>query len=296
MGEEHSGVPGLTIERQIAQTLPFLVYTVWKFAFKFTLGLNATKVTKMSRAKLAFLFAASCLAVFGSVIVVPNANSAAVGNDTDSIPGSGDVRSQVLLGSGQFASVGGPILIDQLSFRAAPGTGPVNFSIATMNLFLSTSPKFPNTSGPLMSTTFSDNVGADNTLVFSGPLSFTSPGCTGPSVCLFDINVNFTTPFLYNPTQGRLLLDLKISGFSGLGGTLDAVSFTGPPNGSGGSIASVNGGLNDATGGLSFGDDIVQLRYTAAVPEPTTGALVFIGAGALAMIRRRRASRLARLA
>src|SRR5436305_6883949 len=165
---------------------------------------------RMSRAKLAFLFAASCLASFGSVIVVPNANTATVGNDTDSIPGSGDVRSQVLLGSGQFASVGGPILIDQVSFRAAPGTGSVNFSIATMNLFLSTSPKFPNTSGPLMSTTFADNVGADNTLVFSGPLSFKSPGCTGPSVCPFDINLNFTTPFLYNPTLGRLLLDLKV--------------------------------------------------------------------------------------
>lgn len=239
----------------------------------------------MSKAKLVFLFAASCLAAFGSAIVVPNANTTTVGNDTDSIPGSGDVRSQELLGSGQFVSVGGPILIDQLSFRATPGTGPVNFSIATMNLFLSTSPKFPNTSGPLMSTTFSDNVGADNTLVFSGPLSFASTGCTGPSVCPFDISVNFTTPFLYNPAQGRLLLDLKISGFSGLGGTLDAVSFTGPPDGTGGSIASVNGGLNAATGILSFGDDIVQVRYTA-VPEPASEALLVIGVAALALIRR----------
>jgi hypothetical protein len=246
---------------------------------------------QMSKAKLVSLFAASCLAALGSVIVVPNANTSTVGNDTDSIPGSGDVRSQELLGSGQFASVGGPILIDQLSFRAAPGTGSVNFSIATMNLFLSTSPKFPNTSGPLMSTTFADNVGADNTLVFSGPLSFTSPGCAGPSVCLFDINVNFTTPFLYNPTQGRLLLDLKISGFSGLGGTLDAVSFTGPPGGTGGSIASVSGGLNDASGVLNFGDDIVQVRYTAAVPEPASGAFLIIGAATLALIRRNATSR-----
>jgi hypothetical protein len=239
------------------------------------------------RSKLAFVFLASSLATFGSVIVVPNANTATVGNDTDSIPGSGDVRSQVLLGSGQFTSVGGPILINQLSYRAAPGDGPVNFSIATMNLYLSTSPKFPNTSGPLMSTTFADNVGSDNILVFSGPLSFASPGCAGPSVCPFDIAVNFTTPFLYNPTQGRLLLDLKITGFSGVGGTLDAVSFTGPPGGTGGSIASVNGGLNDATGILSFGDDIVQLRYTA-VPEPTSGALVFMSATGLLLWRLRR--------
>jgi PEP-CTERM motif/LPXTG cell wall anchor motif len=36
------------------------------------------------------------------------------------------------------------------------------------------------------------------------------------------------------------------------------------------------------------------LRYTA-IPEPTSGALMFIGAGVLA-VRRRRVSRLARLA
>jgi hypothetical protein len=154
-----------------------------------------------------------------------------------------------------------------------------------MNLFLSTSPKFPNTSGPLMSTTFADNVGADNTLVFSGPLSFSSPGCAGPSVCPFDMSVNFTTPFLYNSTQGRLLLDLKISGFSGVGGALDAVSFIGPPGGTGGSIASLNGGLNDTAGILSFGDDIVQLRFTAAVPEPTSAALLLIGGGTLVFMR-----------
>jgi len=225
------------------------------------------------------------------VIVVPNANTATVGNDTDSIPGSGDVRSQELLGSGQFASVGGPILIDQFSFRASPGTGAVSFSMANINIFLSTSPKFPNTSGPLMSSTFADNVGADNTLVFSGPLSLSSLGCTGPTVCPFDISVNFTTPFPYNPTQGRLLLDFKISSFSGLGGTLDAVGFTGPPGGTGGSIASVSGGLNDAAGILNFGDDIIQLRYTAAVPEPASGAFLFVGAAALVLMKRHRSAR-----
>src|SRR4029078_11668374 len=131
----------------------------------------------MSKAKLVFLFAASCSAAFGSVIVVPNANTTVVGNDTDSSAGSGDFRSQELLGAGQFASVGGPIRIDQLSFRAVPGTGPVGFSMTSLNLYLSTSSKYPSTGGPLMSTTFADNVGPDNTLVFSGPISFHSSGC-----------------------------------------------------------------------------------------------------------------------
>jgi len=242
----------------------------------------------MSKAKLVFLFAASCLAAFGSVIVVPNANTTVVGNDTDSSAGSGDFRSQELLGAGQFASVGGPIRIDQLSFRAVPGTGPVDFSMTSLNLYLSTSPKFPNTGGPLMSTTFADNVGPDNTLVFSGPISFHSSGCAGPAVCPFDINLNFTTPFLYNPTLGRLLLDLKATGYSGVDGETDAVIFPGP---NGGSVASIVGGLNDTTaGGFSFGGDIVQLRYTS-VPEPASGTVIFIGAAALALVRRYRFAR-----
>jgi hypothetical protein len=243
----------------------------------------------MSRAKLVFLFAASCLAAFGSVIVVPNFNTSNVGNDTDTADGTGDLRVQELLGSGQFASAGGPILIiDQFSFRASPGTGPLPFTITSLSIYLSTSSKFPNTNGPLMSTTFADNVGPDNTLVYSGPFTANSPGCAGPAACPFDVSLSFTTPFLYNPSQGRLLLDLKLTGFTGGNGKFDFVSFVGPPNGNGGSIASLNGGLNAATGQLTFGGDIVQLRYTA-VPEPAPGVLVSIGAAALAMRRRRSA-------
>jgi hypothetical protein len=241
----------------------------------------------MSRAKLAFLVAASCLAAFGNTIVVPNFNAGNVGNETDSVAGTGDVRSQQLLGSGQFASVGGSLLIDQLSFRAAPGTGPVDFTMTSLSLYLSTSPKFPNTGGPLLSTTFADNVGPDNTLVFSGPVTGSSPGCAGPAVCPFDININFTTPFLYTPTLGRLLLDLKITGLVGVDGKFDAVSFAAPD---GGSIANVSGALNGATGNFGFDGDIVQLRYTA-VPEPGPGALVFVGAAALALMRRHRSAR-----
>jgi hypothetical protein len=81
-------------------------------------------------------------------------------------------------------------------------------------------------------------------------------------VCPFDVSVTFTTPFLYNPSQGRLLLDLKIGGFTGGNGKFDSVSFVGPPNGAGGSIATLDGGLNDATGHVNFSGDIVQLRYT----------------------------------
>jgi hypothetical protein len=53
--------------------------------------------------------------------------------------------------------------------------------------------------------------------------------------------------------------------------------------------------LNDTTAiDSGFSTDILQLRYTAAVPEPTTGAFVFIGAASLALMRRHRSARAAR--
>jgi hypothetical protein len=239
----------------------------------------------MFRAKLVFLFAASCLASFGSVIVVPNGNTSTVGNSTDS-PDTGDFRVQQLLGSGQFASVGGSLLIDQLSFRLAPETGSGSLSATNLNLYLSTSPKLPST----ISTTFADNISPDNTLVFSGPFTASSSGCTGPAVCPFDLRLNFTTPFLYNPAQGSLLLDFKFTGISQTG-ELDEMDFAGPNGG----IVSLVALLNDTTAIASgFSTDILQLRYTAAVPEPTTGAFVFIGAASLALMRRHRSARAAR--
>jgi len=239
----------------------------------------------MSKLKLVVVLAATCFAAFGSTIVVPNSNTSTVGNQPDVLGGSGDGRSQELLGSGQFASVGGSLLIDQLSFRAAPGTGPLNLTVTTLNLFLSTSSRTPNTSGTLMSATFADNVGPDNTLVYSGPVTFNTVACAGPAVCPFDLSILFTTPFLYNPSQGRLLLDFKLTGFSSTSGTFDAVSFN-PPGG--GSVASVNAGLNDAAGNFEFSGDIVQLRYTAVAPEPASWGLMLTGAAALALMRRRR--------
>lgn len=236
----------------------------------------------MSRAKLVFLFASSCLAAFGSTIVVPIGNTNTAGNDTDS-PDIGDFRVQQLLGSGQFASVSGSLLIDQLSFRLAPGTGSGDVNMTNLDLYLSTSPKAPDT----ISTTFADNVGPDNTLVFSGPFTDSSLGCNGPAPCPFDINITFTTPFLYNPMQGSLLLDLRITGVSG-DGVLDSMDFAGPSGG----IVGMVGMLNDTTAvGTFYSGDIVQLRYTAAVPEPATGALLFMGAAALALMKRNRSTR-----
>ena len=131
------------------------------------------------------------------------------------------MRLQQLYGSGQFVSIGSPILIDQFAFRVKPDTGAFHIEMANLDLYMSTSPRFPNLNGGaalLMSTTFADNVGPDNTLVYHGPVSWVSPGCpvNGLTPCDFDLLVTLQTPFYYDPSQGRLLTDFFITGLNGL--------------------------------------------------------------------------------
>src|SRR5262245_25560985 len=100
---------------------------------------------------------------FASTIVVPNANATTVGNAPDGSGGEEGLsfHLQEMYGSGQFASVGGPMLIYQLAWRAVPGTGPFELTAENFDLYLSTSPRFPNLGGGpalLMSPTFSENL------------------------------------------------------------------------------------------------------------------------------------------
>jgi hypothetical protein len=228
-----------------------------------------------------------------STIVVPNANASTVGNSSDGSEGETAIsfRLQTMFGSGQFSSISSPILIDQFAWRTSPGTGPFSGTAAMVDVYASTSPRFPNLNGGpslLMSSTFADNLGPDNTLVYHGPIALSSPGCpAGSTPCAFDVIFNLQTPFLYNPLQGRLLLDIFITNLNADGvGELDEVSF-----GDGfGPIASLIALAGNAAGEFQHGGDITQLRFTA-VPEPATMTLMLSGLGAFAARRRYRARR-----
>jgi hypothetical protein len=160
----------------------------------------------------------ACLAAlsthaFGQSIVVPNGNATVVGNAVGSLPTtpvSGEF--QVAVDGGQFPSE--PVYITGFSFRAAPGTGSFNLTFSG-NVYLSTSLTYPSTSSgrTLLSTTFANNVGPDNTLVFSGSGSMSGTGCSvvGTTPCPWANTVGLTTPFLYNPANGTLLIDLKFT-------------------------------------------------------------------------------------
>jgi hypothetical protein len=79
-------------------------------------------------------------------------------------------------------------------------------TIPNLQINLSTTSQEPN----YLSSTFAQNVGADEAVVFQGPLTVSSRfvGPTnGPKE--FDIIIPLTTPFMYDPTRGNLLIDFR---------------------------------------------------------------------------------------
>ena len=215
------------------------------------------------RIALAIAVAAAMAApVFGQSIVVPNGNATVKGNDTSGpLTGFSSIRDQVVVDPSQFPA--GPMNITGFTWRAAPGTGALNLSFSG-SIYLSTSPKWPNSTGhPLMSTTFANNVGSDNTLVMS-PSNFalTGPGCAGPSPCPFANNIAFTTPFPYDRANGPLLIDMQITAFSATGtGQFDVIDC---PN----TNCVINNvdvePLGAAAGTLEGGNNVIQITYAPA--------------------------------
>jgi hypothetical protein len=235
-------------------------------------------------------FVGACLAAFlgahafgQNVIVAPDGYATLAGGSASSaIPSpaiSGEV--QILISSGQFVfpptppgSVKGQIYLTGLALRAAPGTGPLNVTISG-NIYVSNNPYFPNSNqGPLVSTTFARNSGSDNTLVFSGTATLQGPGCAGPAPCPFANNIVFTTPYLFEPEAGSLVVDLQLTSFGG-SGQFDDVACSAP----GCSIAELIGSPLGLPAGLfSYGGPITQFTF-ATEPLPFFTGEVSLGNG-----------------
>ncbi len=202
------------------------------------------------------LFAAACAAAFGDTVVVPAAQATASG--TTPLPFSTNpIRFQEIIGSGQFP---GPITIIGLGVRAFPGGGGVNFTYPSWQVTLSTTQAYPNTANghTLPSVTYSNNLGPDATVVFNGPISGSSHGCQVPGPCPFDMVIPFSTPFSYDPTQGRLLVDVTTSAASGSPtGSLDAVGFV---DATSSTVALVSGDPTKTTGTMNLGGAVFGLE------------------------------------
>jgi phosphatidylinositol-3-phosphatase len=146
------------------------------------------------------------MSIFGGPLVVPNEWSTAQGDAGNLFPlfSSKPIRYQQVFDASQFSRLNpGGGLINRIAFRGhGPGV-PFTGTVAQLQVDLSTTSKTPDG----LSSTFAENVGSDDTQVFSGPLSAAITFSGDPTT--FEVVVNFTTPFFYNPSKGNLLLDIR---------------------------------------------------------------------------------------
>jgi hypothetical protein len=178
-----------------------------------------------------------------------------------------------------------------MAFRAEPGSGALYGAATNLDIYFSTSPRYPNPiiAGPelLMSDTFDDNIGPDNMLVYSGPLVFDSPGClvVGSTPCAWDLVIDLDAPFFYDSLAGRLLADMWFTEFTGESGEIDGQEFA--PYGG---ISSLSGPLPPGDGEETVygGGFVTRFGYTSSVPEPSSWSLLFLGSVGLGFLLRRK--------
>ena len=166
------------------------------------------------------VWASAGMKTTAQTVVVPRIMQGAEGNFYSCYPfdvgiyNFKSMRYQQVYAAYEFMDVAGPVLITRIGFRP-DGRYGWTFDEVLPNLQINLS---TTTAGPdALSTTFAANIGADDTMVYSGPLHISSQ-FSGPSggPMDFDIQITLTTPFLYDPSAGNLLLDIRNIG----GGTL----------------------------------------------------------------------------
>jgi hypothetical protein len=166
------------------------------------------------------------------------------------------LRMHLVYGAANFPT--GPIAIQEIGVRPYTGFHPFSATIAKVEIRLSTTQVQPDN----LSRTFAGNFGSDTTLVYSGPLSISS-AFTGPAGGPkdFDIVIPLQAPFVYDPSLGNLLVELK--NFTGLS-TGNFVDFSNDATDNASRMwasSSLDASVAEATDSYA---DILQLIYEPA--------------------------------
>jgi len=214
----------------------------------------------------------------GALIVVPSGLAATEGNTANPVAGGGGgtgFRFQQVIAASVFP---GPVWIIGVTVRpdGALVSGPFTVNNGDLLVQLSTTTRPPDG----LAATYALNIGPDVTTVFNGPAT-TSVSNTGPAggPKAFNAATPFTTPFLYDPAAGNLLLDRQsFSGFD-IAWSIDGHDVFGD------SVSAIASSAAATVGGV-FSPLVLQFEVT---PEPSTLTLLALGTlGVLAYARRRR--------
>jgi hypothetical protein len=180
--------------------------------------------------------------------------------NTETLYGSGTLRDAAWRNQQVYGSIEFPqqaMVIEELRFRPDARLGSAfGTTVSNIQINLSTTQRNPGS----LSSTFSQNVGADDTIVFQGSLTVSSQfvGPTnGPK--FFDIIVPLSQPYVYDPAGGNLVIDIR--NFSG--STASPVGGqTGPD-----SSSRVLGSVTAATGTVDVGADAIQIVFSPATDQ-----------------------------
>ena len=171
-----------------------------------------TVIKRLSIAAGSVLIALGVVGTTQAATVVPNNLETTEGSRNNVFPfnirgPSRSQRYQQIYSASDFASFSEPELITQILFRP---DGPFGRSFASTLPDIQINFSTTTVAVDSLSRNFADNLGSDDTVVFSGPLSLSSAN-TGPvgGPKDFDIVIDLQTPFLYNPSVGNLLLDVR---------------------------------------------------------------------------------------
>lgn len=249
----------------------------------------SSPVTQLIRAILAaiglfvVLVFAAPQPTHADTIVLPAALANTDANSESVFPASlnalGGFRVMQVYDAAPFlaASAGRPIAISQFALRpdavlqTAPGTMDIS-----LQAFLSTTSRSPDFASPnFLSNVFAENVQGVETKVLDGTLDLHSTGAPGGGAPgPFDVHKPFIAPFVYDPTAGNLLLDLRIES---VGASVIVTDFV-RADGAGAGVARILGisanAMSAATSppfGPPFDRTGLVTEFTfAVVPEPST--------------------------
>jgi hypothetical protein len=219
-------------------------------------------------------------------LVVPNYAATNQANNDSEATFSIILREQIVYSASEFPIY--PIIISEIRWRPDTSVGgPITTTISNIQIYLSTTRVQPDQ----LNSIFAQNLGPDNTLVFSGAMHVTSTFTTlSNGTKDFDIDLPLQTPFLFDSSQGSLLVDLH--NFTGCNASLydnslanivDAVSRivnTSDPNGTSASFSDSGGGVIELIYSPASGPPVIASQptnETVSVGETATFTVVASG-------------------